>query len=124
MRRAQAVLDRQRSDGDDILDLVATDEQLGKPSGNDLREGVYTLPVIRMLADGHEVGQLLGGQLTDEQRNTARAMVVGGDHISTSIDTANSYVDQAVVALEGLPETPALTGLRSAATNLLSSLPS
>jgi hypothetical protein len=28
---------------DDVLDVVATDEQLGKPAGNDLVEGVYTL---------------------------------------------------------------------------------
>ncbi|MEV0388624.1 polyprenyl synthetase family protein [Nonomuraea sp. NPDC050643] len=31
---------------DDLLDLTATSEQLGKPAGNDLRQGVYTLPVI------------------------------------------------------------------------------
>ena len=30
---------------DDVLDLTATDEQLGKPAGHDLVEGVYTLPV-------------------------------------------------------------------------------
>ncbi len=29
---------------DDILDVVATDEQLGKPAGHDLVEGVYTPP--------------------------------------------------------------------------------
>ena len=37
---------------DDILDVVATDEQLGKPAGHDLVEGVYTLPVLRVLAAG------------------------------------------------------------------------
>jgi len=31
---------------DDILDVIATDEQLGKPAGNDMIEGVYSLPVI------------------------------------------------------------------------------
>ena len=30
---------------DDILDVVGTDEELGKPAGHDLEEGVYTLPV-------------------------------------------------------------------------------
>ena len=34
---------------DDILDVIASDEQLGKPSGNDIVEGNYTLPVIRAL---------------------------------------------------------------------------
>ena len=35
---------------DDILDVIATDEQLGKPAGHDLVEGVYTLPMLRALA--------------------------------------------------------------------------
>ncbi|MFD1932906.1 polyprenyl synthetase family protein [Nonomuraea mangrovi] len=31
---------------DDLLDLTAPAERLGKPAGNDLRQGVYTLPVL------------------------------------------------------------------------------
>ena len=31
---------------DDVLDLTASSEALGKPSGKDIHEGVYTLPVI------------------------------------------------------------------------------
>src|SRR5215469_15354340 len=31
---------------DDCLDLTATDAELGKPVGQDLVEGIYTLPVI------------------------------------------------------------------------------
>ncbi len=34
---------------DDVLDVVATDEALGKPSGHDMVEGTYTLPVLRVL---------------------------------------------------------------------------
>jgi geranylgeranyl pyrophosphate synthase len=41
---------------DDILDFTATEEELGKPVGSDLRQGTITLPVILMrdreLADG------------------------------------------------------------------------
>src|SRR5262245_37217425 len=42
---------------DDVLDLTATEAQLGKPAGHDLVEGVYTLPVIRTLS-GAETGEL------------------------------------------------------------------
>ena len=51
---------------DDILDVVATDEQLGKPAGHDLVEGVYTLPVIRALAGAPaaRAPALLGGPST------------------------------------------------------------
>ncbi|MEZ5259658.1 MAG: polyprenyl synthetase family protein [Ilumatobacteraceae bacterium] len=37
---------------DDLLDLTATEAQLGKPAGHDLEEGVYTLPVLRTLEAG------------------------------------------------------------------------
>ena len=108
---------------DDVLDLVASDEQLGKPSGNDLREGVYTLPVIRMLANGHPVGDLLGQPLDDAQRDEARAVVVAGSEIATSVETAQSYVSQALDALEPFDATPGVVGLRAAASNLLGVLP-
>ncbi len=36
---------------DDILDFTSTEKILGKPSGNDLREGKVTLPVIYALQD-------------------------------------------------------------------------
>jgi octaprenyl-diphosphate synthase len=36
---------------DDILDFTSTEKILGKPAGNDLREGKVTLPVIYALAD-------------------------------------------------------------------------
>ena len=29
---------------DDVLDVVASDDELGKPAGQDLAEGIYTLP--------------------------------------------------------------------------------
>ena len=107
---------------DDILDLIATDEELGKPSGNDLREGVYTLPVIRMIADGHPVTDLLGQQLDEETRDKARAIVVEGPEIATSVATAQEFVDTALAALDGLPATPGVQGMRDATTSLLSTL--
>lgn len=69
---------------DDVLDIVATDEQLGKPAGNDLVEGVYTLPVIHalQLAEGDELRELLaqpGSNLADvtTAERVARAAAAG-----------------------------------------------
>ena len=112
---------------DDVLDLVASDEELGKPSGNDLREGVYTLPVIRMLAGGHAAGdrlsELLGEPLDDDRRDAARAIVVDGPEIASSVTTAQHYVNDALDALAPFDATPGVVGLRGAASNLLSALP-
>ena len=107
---------------DDILDLVATDEELGKPSGNDIREGVYTLPVIRMIASGDPLKELLGGPLDEKTRDQARAAVVNGPEIASSIDTAQNFVDRALSTVEDLPATPGMQGMRDAAANLLSAL--
>jgi heptaprenyl diphosphate synthase len=107
---------------DDILDLVATDEELGKPSGNDLREGVYTLPVIRMIASDDPVTALLGQPLDEETRDKARRAVVDGTEIATSKVTVEGFVGDAVKALDALPDTPGVLGMRDAATNLLSAL--
>ncbi|MBF8185826.1 polyprenyl synthetase family protein [Nonomuraea sp. K274] len=49
---------------DDLLDLTATTAQLGKPAGNDLRQGVYSLPLLLARAD---VRDLLGRDMSDEQ---------------------------------------------------------
>lgn len=55
---------------DDILDLTSAPEDLGKPTGHDLREGMLTLPVIHLLAGPDGAGfrqQLRQGQPPDEQ---------------------------------------------------------
>ena len=34
---------------DDVLDLIGDEQRLGKPTGNDIASGVYTLPVLAAL---------------------------------------------------------------------------
>ena len=105
---------------DDILDVVATDEQLGKPAGHDMVEGVYTLPVIRMLADGHdELRSMLGSPLDEDERLAARELVRHDGAILTSLDTARSYVDRADLAIARLGGGPAVDALIAAGTGLL-----
>src|SRR6202022_2472670 len=61
---------------DDIGDLVLSEEDLGKPAGNDLVEGVYTLPVLRALSvpqAGSELRALLGGPIGRPDAATPRA---------------------------------------------------
>ncbi len=43
---------------DDLLDLASNTEELGKPSGNDLRHGTITLPIIHALRQERYTGVL------------------------------------------------------------------
>jgi heptaprenyl diphosphate synthase len=89
---------------DDILDLIGTEKDLGKPAGHDLVEGTYTLPVIRALAKpeaGDELRALLGRHLDGPARDKARDIIISTDAVEASIVEARSYADRAGRALEG-----------------------
>ena len=61
---------------DDVLDVIATDEQLGKPAGHDIAEGIYNLPVLHALEElGGDLGTLLGGPIDGADLDTARRLV-------------------------------------------------
>lgn len=90
---------------DDIRDLVATDDQLGKPAGHDMVEGTYTLPVIRALADpstGSELRSLLGGPLDDVNRDRARSLVLSSGGVEESVTEARRWAETASEHLEVL----------------------
>lgn len=99
---------------DDILDLVASDEQLGKPSGNDLVEGVYTLPVLRALAEagsGGDLRALLGSPLDEATRDKARDLVRSSAGVAAAAEVARGFADEAGAAIAGLPGSEVVTGL-------------
>ena len=98
---------------DDLLDVTATDEELGKPSGNDLVEGTYTLPVIRALAGpaGDDLRSLLGGPIDSAGRDWARELVRADEAISSTRETAVGYLADARVAIDGLPTNPAVDAM-------------
>lgn len=61
---------------DDIMDVISTEAELRKTPGQDLREGVYTLPVLYALHGGdhaEELSALLDGG-PPEGRRLARAL--------------------------------------------------
>jgi heptaprenyl diphosphate synthase len=111
---------------DDILDLTATEAQLGKPAGHDMVEGVYTLPVLHTLAVGGaaagELRDLLGSPLAGVALDKALALVRAGDGIASARAVARTYADRGAVALASLPETPATTALAQAGYALIESL--
>ena len=111
---------------DDILDLTATEAQLGKPAGHDLVEGVYTLPVILTLAAGgtaaEELGDLLGRPLDGAEVEKALAIVRSNGGVDEALAAARGYADDAERALSLLAPSPARQALVGGAYHLLTSL--
>lgn len=111
---------------DDILDLTATEAQLGKPVGHDLVEGVYTLPVILTLAGGGaaagELGDLLGRPLDGAELDKALSIVRSNGGVRDALATARSYAADAARALEPLRPSPAREALAAGANHLLAGL--
>jgi heptaprenyl diphosphate synthase len=85
---------------DDVLDVVGTDAELGKPAGHDLVEGVYTLPTIRALGtrEGDDLRALLGRPLDPPERDKARTIIRATGGVEAALGVARRYADQAVAA--------------------------
>ena len=111
---------------DDILDVIATDAELGKRSGHDMEEGVYTLPVLLTLksdsADAVELRELLGRSFSGDERDLALKIVRSNSGVASAIETAREYVTIAENECSKLPDSIATTALRQAPRALLDSV--
>ena len=110
---------------DDILDLIGMEKSLGKPAGHDLVEGIYTLPVIRALADaniGDELRGLLGTRLDMPTRDKARDMIRSTDALAASAVEARRFADQAAAALAPLGDGPFIRSLAGLGHRLVDTL--
>jgi heptaprenyl diphosphate synthase len=99
---------------DDILDVVETEEVLGKPSGHDMVEGVYTLPVIRALAtpaSGDDLRAMLGTPLDAPEREKARAIVRASGGVEAAAGVARRFADEAAACARSLDGAEALAQL-------------
>jgi heptaprenyl diphosphate synthase len=112
---------------DDILDITATEAELLKPTGQDLAEGIYTLPTLVALADpdsGPDLHTLLGRPLAQPEREKARTIVAASSGIAVAVEEARRYVERAKAATAGVGIPGLRDGLARLATELLSDLPS
>ncbi len=94
---------------DDLLDYEASSEQLGKPTANDLSNGVLTLPAILAMESGDarpEISAYLASSDSDRPRllSAAYDAICQSDALERSRVIANDYVVTALESLESLPE--------------------
>jgi heptaprenyl diphosphate synthase len=89
---------------DDVLDITRTEAELGKPAGNDVHEGVYTLPVIYALGSSSELRELLGRKVDWNDVARVRELVNTPTTIDAAITVARTHAKKATEALAGAGE--------------------
>ena len=93
---------------DDVLDIMQTSEQIGKPAGNDIRQGIVTLPVIHALnvsPDAEKLAAIVTDpEMSNEMVEQALSIVRETDGVEVAKAKADEYLERARQVLPaGLP---------------------
>ena len=95
---------------DDVLDLTATEEVLGKPVASDLREGKATLAVIHSIDHGTASDRQTIQRVLDDRsfervsREKIQAILARNGSVEYAMNVADRYAEQSRQALASLPE--------------------
>lgn len=91
---------------DDILDYTSTDEELGKQAGKDIKEGIYTLPLILAIKKNpQDFEKLLNeNEYTNEEVVEIINTVKNNNGIDEAINIAKKYTQKAFRDINKLPE--------------------
>ncbi len=102
---------------DDVLDLTAAEDVLGKPVASDLREGKATLAVIHALergtgADREAIRKVLADRSFDSVSHSQILEILHRHgSIEYATDTACAYAEAARLSIADLPDTEAKRAL-------------
>jgi octaprenyl-diphosphate synthase len=102
---------------DDVLDLTATEEVLGKPAASDLREGKATLAVIHALERGtgadREAIRTVLAERSFATVSHAEILEILERHgsLAYAMDTACAYAEAARLSIAELPDSDAKRAL-------------
>lgn len=104
---------------DDILDFTSTDKVLGKPAGNDLREGKVTLPLIYALATASaDERQAIETVVSDASYERVPLMYIvqilqRHNAIARAYERAYTFTQQSRAIISIFPDSPAQRALTS-----------
>ena len=111
---------------DDVLDLVASSDFLGKPAGSDVGEGTFTLPVLAALngENGAEMRDLLGVGRPYASATIDRILEIvrEGGYVELGISDAESRIRGAEKTLDELPLSEAREVMRGLGSYLMSQI--
>ena len=102
---------------DDLLDLLSTDELMGKPVNNDVRAGVYTVPMLLAVEEADPAGQqrlrgLMAAATNDRAAATEfRSAVLSGNAVTRTLLLVEEYNERARAALSTVAPSVTRDGL-------------
>ncbi|MEO2069336.1 MAG: polyprenyl synthetase family protein [Desulfurobacteriaceae bacterium] len=97
---------------DDAFDYTSDEKTIGKPAGNDIREGKVTYPLLFALKncsdeEKEEVSKVLQNtNPTQEEINFVREFAIEKNGVSETVKLAKEYVNKAKEILNIFPESP------------------
>ena len=95
---------------DDVLDFVGTAQTVGKPVGNDLRQGTVTLPVFHYLQSHPEAAQVLQATGNGHASTDALTQLIADIGRSPAIEAtrqeADGFIETAKACLSFWPDSP------------------
>lgn len=91
---------------DDILDYQSTKTDLGKPTLQDVREGVYSAPLIIAMQDKAEIQNLLAkkDRISNDESIQLRDLVIASGAVDEATSLASEYTEKALDYLAQLPD--------------------
>ena len=98
---------------DDILDFTQSEEQLGKPQGQDLASGNLTAPTIFALKANSELRGLIENQFENEGDLQKAIDIVGEHGIEEARQLAKREGDIALASLRQLPDSESKRSLQA-----------
>ncbi len=102
---------------DDALDFVAEEYRLGKPVGNDFKEGKMTFPVLHVMRTGSEADQArireLVAQETIGESDLAEVKAIMERHgaVAATMELVRTYLKKAKTSLSIFPDSAAKRSL-------------
>lgn len=94
---------------DDVLDLMGTPAQMGKPVGTDLAQGLVTLPVL-LYAQAHpedaRLDQVLHGTPGESDVNDLILAIRASDAPTEAMTRAEAHADEALTLMQAYPDGP------------------
>ncbi len=91
---------------DDVLDFVGSSQEIGKPVGSDMRQGIATLPTLYYLArhpDDDLLAQVLDNRADNGVVETLIARIRQAGAVDAAMRDARAYVQRAQIALDDFP---------------------